>query len=1294
MSWLLTYLLALVLVLVLLATPAWAASITAVHVTTVSLTREKVFQHEAVGWVVDVNIEDNEDTSTLNVSNEASELWVSVESDGEVLAKAALGLVQTHEANLTTTLTYTFDIAGAYPINAKLWRYWEAPELEDTMETVLLVEQAPVGCIEFYVTDGDVMAPGSTSTLQFAARFLRSSGETAMTGISDESLTTELIAMGERPHVFVNGEDDLSVARPATDVNDACEEQFNQTLDSGESGENHRCVRAKSTNNGWSIVIESQDWTGFSSIRVETQTSSSMNGNCGLSSTDVFISVVNSSDTFTQTNRTKSVLPAGLSLQNLERRVTSLATHTCIPSLAAAIVAQASTKIAESLLLSHDAFHSFSRFDFESENVLLDNELFCTSVNCSSLEIVELAFLDTEAIILTSSEGTFVANFANATVYFTKLQDAGWGIDGLENCRGESSSEAISLEHDMLALRAFLKRDNTIMEVMVKTTDSSVKAYSVVSFEDIVDIFRTSYEHELLSIVSSSLAPDFTLMLFKSQLAPYNIFVGKVCDTQSQVVDTISCTQIINQTSSSGYVPVLGYVFPDDTELQGMCIHTSGLAYFAYGDSLWASFDMASNFENILTLQPGEIIDQCPISSATRSVFIVKTSFGRLFMGKLHVKGMIEIYNHLGSDKLVALGGSNKAYWLRWSLNEELERFHIPLQAPFSTHVETSTNILDNVAWAITGTQGSRIALACVDMNSGQPMKACLGPQHEGMVIQPLKAQIYDVDLSTGIAYASTLSQTEMNNADIKSVLPCGLLLTTLSSFATACEGVRTAINISVVPSTDMEEDANECIENLSVGSTVTLSARYGSIVLFLTSSVQSGNAGSAYCIFGDPTNLVQGTATSFAVHQNHWSLLHTDQLWLDFPSCPLENVQITPAVLSPAIRLLDKYDMFSMRTSLSIQKMDSNRAVEMVYNDTILWKAWPTENKLRILQNQGNLVDIQIHYQTNASDDATSWSSKVATSTYETYQTVFPRHMHELEFSPNQLNAMMLVEPSADQPKVGLTTVLVSGTDVNLACDINAYESVFRIFVACPDGKELSYVPANGSSYVTLPTNYRPPSARGKGIPLTSNVYNADPSQRLYMDWFEVSRETAEFKQCANAITRAQCNCSSYDSLEDSEHSENVSDCITTVQRMLYSEYFVPSFFLLSDSLSTDYLLNSTFQIRDVNGRIDFCTNASAYDTSYCGENNAIESFGFSPGLYDAILFVGEGLFHFEITIQDPISFCDLKTYVLLYVEEPPLTPRMESVAIAVTAVVLLVVGLVSYVMYSFWSRSDEQKI
>ncbi|XP_054828600.1 cation channel sperm-associated auxiliary subunit beta [Eublepharis macularius] len=55
---------------------------------------------------------------------------------------------------------------------------------------------------------------------------------------------------------------------------------------------------------------------------------------------------------------------------------------------------------------------------------------------------------------------------------------------------------------------------------------------------------------------------------------------------------------------------------------------------------------------------------------------------------------------------------------------------------------------------------------------------------------------------------------------------------------------------------------------------------------------------------------------------------------------------------------------------------------------------------------------------------------------------------------------------------------------------------------------------------------NYRPPSILGIAVPLTENFYNADPAKPRMRDYFQGSKSSGTYKQCANKKSRSECGC------------------------------------------------------------------------------------------------------------------------------------------------------------------------
>jgi hypothetical protein len=69
--------------------------------------------------------------------------------------------------------------------------------------------------------------------------------------------------------------------------------------------------------------------------------------------------------------------------------------------------------------------------------------------------------------------------------------------------------------------------------------------------------------------------------------------------------------------------------------------------------------------------------------------------------------------------------------------------------------------------------------------------------------------------------------------------------------------------------------------------------------------------------------------------------------------------------------------------------------------------------------------------------------------------------------------------------------------------------------------GDQPSAYPSSDFQWTTLPSNYRPPSSAGRAIPISSNIYNSDPSKPRYRNYFDESSSTGSYKQCTNRTNR-----------------------------------------------------------------------------------------------------------------------------------------------------------------------------
>ncbi|XP_016081680.2 cation channel sperm-associated protein subunit beta isoform X2 [Ornithorhynchus anatinus] len=204
------------------------------------------------------------------------------------------------------------------------------------------------------------------------------------------------------------------------------------------------------------------------------------------------------------------------------------------------------------------------------------------------------------------------------------------------------------------------------------------------------------------------------------------------------------------------------------------------------------------------------------------------------------------------------------------------------------------------------------------------------------------------------------------------------------------------------------------------------------------------------------------------------------------------------------------------------------------------------------------------------------------------------------------------------------------------------------------------------------LPVNYRPPSNLGIAIPLTDNIYNADPSKGRPRDYFPKSRLTGKYKQCANKTSRAECNCT-----ENQKLSDNVafSDCKEEVPRQKFPVVKYPIILgIVSEDgwipLEPPYLITMT----EVNNRETWKLKDNESlgvekMKKYLKEENKLTVYN-PKGLNLSIM--GSELFHFRVTTVPGVTFCPLVVEFQIYVDEVPIAFPGRSLIATTTAIFL----------------------
>ena len=261
----------------------------------------------------------------------------------------------------------------------------------------------------------------------------------------------------------------------------------------------------------------------------------------------------------------------------------------------------------------------------------------------------------------------------------------------------------------------------------------------------------------------------------------------------------------------------------------------------------------------------------------------------------------------------------------------------------------------------------------------------------------------------------------------------------------------------------------------------------------------------------------------------------------------------------------------------------------------------------------------------------------------------------------------------------------------------------VFTFFSGCPCTKHLAYyypvnitredflggMPTqNGTDLLKqLPTNYRPPSQLGIGIPISQHTYNADPSKPFPRNTFSISRETQRYGQCVGKDSKEACECT-----EEMKYSADAefSDCREKVFRLQERSIVRPMFAILEKGRDPRPLtIHDIITLHEVNSRDPPVTlqlssvtlNAVNEDPFLAGTDIFMDPTGI------AIALNGSELFHYRAKLLDGSSHCSLQVEFQLYVDNAPIAYPLEYILKFSMAIVI---GLVLFVVY-LWYLSEH---
>ncbi|XP_071948681.1 cation channel sperm-associated auxiliary subunit beta-like [Antedon mediterranea] len=279
-----------------------------------------------------------------------------------------------------------------------------------------------------------------------------------------------------------------------------------------------------------------------------------------------------------------------------------------------------------------------------------------------------------------------------------------------------------------------------------------------------------------------------------------------------------------------------------------------------------------------------------------------------------------------------------------------------------------------------------------------------------------------------------------------------------------------------------------------------------------------------------------------------------------------------------------------------------------------------------------------------------------------------------------------------------GSSTILIQLPDSSLNCPLNSFSVHF--ICGCPATKHLHYLQTPELTIrefiqgdkrddkdlpilQSLPANYRPPSVKGVAIPLSDNIYNADPSLPIKRSKYQISKESGSFKQCTNARDHADCNCT--DELKFSSLVRN-SDCKDKVYRLLYPGRLEPRFVIRQND-QDDIALNGSYAVSltEINNRNDF--------TFKNVPTPSLKAMKVDPNIQDSetfltpdtikITLLGSELYHFKVTVVHGFSYCPLEDEFQVYVDMAPLPNPISLVIIVMTSILIGGIMFAVYLVY-----------
>ncbi|XP_035683717.1 cation channel sperm-associated protein subunit beta-like [Branchiostoma floridae] len=289
------------------------------------------------------------------------------------------------------------------------------------------------------------------------------------------------------------------------------------------------------------------------------------------------------------------------------------------------------------------------------------------------------------------------------------------------------------------------------------------------------------------------------------------------------------------------------------------------------------------------------------------------------------------------------------------------------------------------------------------------------------------------------------------------------------------------------------------------------------------------------------------------------------------------------------------------------------------------------------------------------------------------------------------------------DLLKQGHSSVTVYLPGASMLCPLTSHTVTLRC--QCPPNKHMHYVYHNqftedeflhghpvdkdGRDLLqTLEVNYRPPSSMGVGIPLSNNIYNADPSQDRPNDFYQVSQETGQYKQCLGKSTRAECGCTKQMKLSS---LEKFSDCIDRAHRMLYPAELSVRLQVVRPGTETIELDQPyVVVIEEVNSRSDYVPDSVV--TPSLARLRADRKLNHTLMYYSprklSVLMTGARLYHFRVSALEGFSYCNLVAEFIIYVDRPPIAYPSEYI---MRGGISIMIGMILFLVYLYYLHTHH---